>query len=310
MALFAQRLYVRKSLYISCIIDELIPNKLLYERITLNCKGRLIQLDTPKVMGILNVTPDSFYDGGHYDQQDSAFLQTEKMLEAGATFIDVGGMSSRPGAEIIDVETELERVIPIIQGIHERFPEAIISIDTVRAKVAKEAVEAGASIVNDISAGKIDANLYATVGALGVPYILMHMQGKPEDMQIAPSYDNVLEQVMDFLIHEIGKLRAVGVKDIILDPGFGFGKTVAHNYTLLGKMHLFKILELPILAGISRKSMICRVLEVAPKDALNGTTALHMVALQQGAKILRVHDVQEASETIKLFNALQAAGQE
>ncbi|MCB0640742.1 MAG: dihydropteroate synthase [Phaeodactylibacter sp.] len=255
-------------------------------------------------MGILNVTPDSFFDGGRYKDLEAAYAQAGQMLEHGATFIDVGGMSSRPGAELISIDEELERVIPVIEGLVQRFPEILISVDTIRAAVAREAVAAGAALVNDISAGRFDPDLYATVGALGVPYILMHMQGEPGTMQQQPHYDDVLQEVLDFFIAEVDRLREQGVKDILLDPGFGFGKTVAHNYQLLGRMHLFQILDLPILAGLSRKSMICKVLKVAPKDALNGTTALHMIALEQGAKILRVHDVQEAMQTVKLFKTL------
>jgi len=274
---------------------------------TLNCKGKLLSLDDPIVMGILNVTPDSFFDGGQYQQVDNILKQTEKMLLEGAEIIDVGGMSSRPGAAIISEEEELKRVVPIIEKISEKFSETIISIDTVRAKVAREAIRAGAAIVNDISAGKIDENLYKTVAELGVPYILMHMQGKPENMQNQPQYTDVVLEVMDFFIAEIAKLRALGIKDIVLDPGFGFGKTVDHNFWLLKKMHVFKTLELPILAGISRKSMICKTLNVHPINALNGTTALHVVALQQGAKILRAHDVKEAVEVIKLHRKIETA---
>jgi dihydropteroate synthase len=272
---------------------------------TINCKGKLLSLDHPIVMGILNVTPDSFYDGGNYQHLDAILKQTEKMLNDGATIIDIGGMSSRPGAEIISVAEELKRVLPAIQKIHENFPEAILSIDTVRAKVAKEAVQAGVSIVNDISAGKIDENLYQTVANLGVPYILMHMKGKPKNMQNQPTYDDVVLEIMDFFIAEIGKLRALGIKDLILDPGFGFGKTIDHNFFTLKNLNIFKVLGLPVLAGISRKSMIYKYLKINSSEALNGTTALHMIALQQGAKILRAHDVKEAAEVIKLHHKLE-----
>ncbi len=278
---------------------------MLFQHSTLNCKGHLINLETPAVMGILNVTPDSFYDGGKHQQLDEQLQQVEKMLNEGATFIDIGGMSSRPGANIIDEKEELERVLPVIQKIKETFPEALISIDTIQSSVAKRAIEAGASIINDISAGRIDPRMYETVAELGAPYILMHMQGTPQQMQQDPTYKNVALEILDFFIKEIGKLRSHGVKDIIVDPGFGFGKSVEHNYELLNKTHVFKMLEVPILAGISRKSMICKVLKVNPANALNGTTALHMVALQQGAKILRVHDVKEAVECIRLFQQLE-----
>ena len=255
-------------------------------------------------MGILNVTPDSFYSGSRVSETDGVLRRAEKMLEDGATFLDVGGMSSRPGAELVTEEEELKRVLPAIEAIHSRFPEALISIDTVWASVARKAVEAGACMVNDISAGRLDPKLYETVADLQVPYVLMHMQGTPRDMQRDPQYENVVEEVMDFLTMELGKLRELGVHDVILDPGFGFGKTVAHNYTLLRELSGLQILEAPLLVGISRKSMITRVLEVSPEEALNGTTALHMVALQEGARILRVHDVKEASEVIRIFSQL------
>ena len=272
---------------------------------TINCRGRLVSLETPVVMGILNTTPDSFYDGGRHTMPGAQLRQVEKMLREGAAFIDVGGMSSRPGAAVIEEEEELKRVLPVIERTTKAFPEALISIDTVHAKVAREAVGAGAALVNDISAGRIDPEMYPTVAELKTPYILMHMQGRPEAMQQQPQYDNVALEVLDFFIKEIEKLRALGVTDIVVDPGFGFGKTVAHNYQLLTRLHIFKMLEVPLMAGISRKSMICKVLKVNPSGALNGTTALHMVALQQGAAILRAHDVKEAKECIQLFEQLR-----
>jgi dihydropteroate synthase len=274
---------------------------MLFQQTTINCNGQLVSLETPVVMGILNITPDSFYDGGKHQLLDGQLRQVEKMLKEGATFIDIGGMSSRPGAETISVEEELRRVMPVIEKVLDKFPETLISIDTIHSEVASATVSAGASIVNDISAGRMDNKMYEMVASLGTPYILMHMQGEPQKMQENPTYQNVTLEVLDFFIQEIGKLRSLGVKDIIVDPGFGFGKTVEHNYELLKKMHVFKMLEVPILAGISRKSMICKVLKVNPEKALNGTTALHIVALQQGAKILRVHDVKEAVECIRLF---------
>lgn len=279
---------------------------MLDTRITLNCKGKLLLLDQPIVMGILNLTPDSFYDGGKFAEEKKYLLQTEKMLEEGATIIDIGGMSSRPGAATITVEEELERVIPCIEALYKAFSDSIFSIDTIHAKVAKEAVQAGASIINDISAGQFDDAMYRTVAQLNVPYILMHLKGKPSTMQEHPEYEDVVEEVLDFFIWELEKLRKFGIKDIILDPGFGFGKDLEHNYTLLKKMHVFSILSLPLLCGISRKSMIYKKLNHTPAQALNGTTALHMVALQEGAKILRVHDVAEAVEVIKLWQQLEA----
>ncbi len=278
---------------------------MLNPRLTLNCRGTLLSLQSPQVMGILNVTPDSFFDGGRYTRQDALLRQAEQMLKEGAAILDIGGMSSRPGAEIISVEEELQRVLPSIEALHQAFPEAILSIDTIRGRVAEEAVGAGAAIVNDISAGAFDESMYPTVARLQVPYILMHMKGSPKTMQDNPDYEDVVQTVLDFFIAEVGKLRALDVHDIVLDPGFGFGKTVEHNYQLLKQMHLFKILDLPLLAGLSRKSMINKVLKTKPEHALNGTTALNMVALQQGAKILRVHDVHPAMEAVKLWQQLE-----
>lgn len=278
---------------------------MIFEKTTLNCNGRLLSLEKPVVMGILNVTPDSFFDGGRHATQADILTQTEKMLREGASIIDVGGMSSRPGAPLISESEELQRVEPVVERIAREFPEAFISIDTIRAEVAKSCAGAGASIVNDISAGRFDEKMYETVAGLNVPYILMHMQGEPRTMQANPSYEDVAREVLDFFIFEIAKLRQAGVKDIVLDPGFGFGKTVDHNYELLKKLHVFRMTELPVLAGISRKSMICKVLGVNPGKALNGTTALHTIALQQGAKILRVHDVKEAVEVIRLWEQLE-----
>ncbi len=278
---------------------------MLFQHNTINCKGKLISLEHPIVMGILNVTPDSFYDGGKHKSFDLQLAQVEKMLQEGATIIDIGGMSSRPGAEVIDEMTELERVVPIVEKVARTFPNAFISIDTVQSKVAKAAVDSGAHIINDISAGSIDNRMYETVAKLAAPYILMHMKGKPQGMQHHPVYENVTLEVLDFFINEVGKLRELGVKDIVVDPGFGFGKTVDHNYQLLKQIHVFRILETPILVGISRKSMIYKTLNIKSSDALNGTTALHMTALQEGAKILRVHDVKEAMECIHLFRKLE-----
>ena len=278
---------------------------MLFQQTTINCNGRLLSLERPLVMGILNVTPDSFFDGGKHKRLDGQLQQVEKMLKEGAAFIDIGGMSSRPGAAIIDEQEELNRVLPIIEKVSQQFPEVLISIDTVHSEVARKAIAAGASIINDISAGRIDPRMYETVAELGVPYILMHTQGTPKEMQSNPVYENVALEILDFFIKEIGQLRALGVKDVIVDPGFGFGKTIDHNYELLKKTHVFKILETPILAGISRKSMIYKFLNATPNEALNGTTALHIIALQQGAKILRVHDVKEAVECIRLYEKLE-----
>ena len=268
---------------------------------TMNCQGKLLALDAPIVMGVLNVTPDSFYDGGKYHNLFLQLKQVEKMVNEGATIIDVGGMSSRPGARLIPSEEEIKRAIPIVQQIRHQFPNVFVSIDTVYAKTAKAAKEAGAHIINDISAGRIDAEMYQTVATLDMPYILMHMQLTPLEMQVSPTYNQVIVDLMDFFVEEVGKLRALGVKDIVIDPGFGFGKTIEHNFKILKHLKEFWSLELPILVGISRKSMVYQVLNTVPEEALNGTTALHMVALQAGAKILRVHDVKPAMEVIRLF---------
>lgn len=271
----------------------------------INCKGRLLDLSQPKIMGILNVTPDSFYDGGQYNEVDNALFQVEKMLEEGADIIDIGGMSSRPGAEIISTDEELQRVVPVVEKIAQKFPESIISIDTIKAKVAKDAIEAGGHIVNDISAGQFDSRFYQTVADLGVPYVLMHMNGSPKTMQVNPNYDNVVTHITDFFIQEVGILRGLGVKDIILDVGFGFGKTIEHNYQLLKQLGDFQIFDLPMMIGISRKSMIYKYLNIEAKDALNGTSVLHLAALQNGGNILRVHDVKAAKEVIQLWQMLQ-----
>ena len=275
-------------------------------------RSRLLDLTRPVVMGILNVTPDSFFDGGRYTTIDDVLHQAEKMLQAGAVLLDIGGASSRPGATEITEDEELKRVLPAIEALAKHFPEALLSIDTWRGQVALSAVEAGVHLINDISAGRLDATMYPTLKAIHedrqlgpVPYILMHMQGRPATMQQAPVYTDVVTEVLDFFIAEVGRLRALGVTDIILDPGFGFGKTVEQNYQLLRQLSTFsQVLGLPVLAGLSRKSMICKVLKVNPEHALNGTTALHIVALQQGAKILRVHDVREAVEVIRLWEML------
>lgn len=275
-----------------------------YGKTTINCRGRLLDLSTPRVMGIINLTPDSFYAESRHKITDELLQSCEKMLTQGADILDLGGASTRPGAETVTIDEEVKRVIPAIEAIAKRFPEAILSIDTYWAYVAERAVQAGASIINDISAGQLDEIMYETVAKLNAPYILMHMQGTPGTMQHNPQYDNVVLDVLDSLVCEVAQLRALGVKDIIIDPGFGFGKTVEHNFQLLQGMDALKITGLPVLAGLSRKSMVCRTLGVKPAEALNGTTALNMVALMKGAKILRVHDVKEAVECVKLYNQM------
>ena len=274
----------------------------------ISCKGKLIDLTKPKIMGILNLTPDSFYDGGLFNNTDLALAQTEKMLLEGATFIDVGGASSKPGAVEISIDEELARVLPIIEEIQKRFPEAIISIDTYRSVVAQQAVATGAAIVNDISSGSLDAKMLGTIGALGgVPYIAMHMQGKPQNMQDNPSYDNLLVAIRSFFAAKIDDAHKAGIHDVIIDPGFGFGKTLDHNYSLLKNLSSMQMDGIPMMIGLSRKSMINKYLKIDVSDALNGTTVLNTIALKQGAQILRVHDVKEAQQAIHLIEKLTYA---
>lgn len=275
---------------------------------TINCKGLLMDLSTPRVMGILNLTPDSFHDGGKHEGLEGILRHAERMLAEGADIIDIGGMSSRPGSKIIDIEEELKRVIEPIRAINKRFPDAILSIDTVHARIAEEAVANGVSIVNDISAGILDADMIPAVARLDTPYIIMHMQGTPETMQLSPTYTNVITEVMDYLTSRSRACQIAGIKDIIIDPGFGFGKNNEHNFQLLKGLSLFKMLGYPILAGLSRKSMITKSLGVKNADALNGTTVLNTIALMNGANILRVHDVKEARETVKLVLEIRKSG--
>lgn len=270
---------------------------------TLNCKGRLLTINQPVIMGILNINEDSFFDGSRYAAGNQLLSGAEKMIAAGATILDVGGQSTRPGSRRMEADEELARVLPAITALHQNFPRTIISIDTFYAKVAKEAVAAGASIINDISAGSLDEELIDMAAALNVPYILMHMQGTPQTMQNQPHYDNVCIEVLDFLIEKTALLRSKGIKDIIIDPGFGFGKTTAHNFTLLKNLHLFKMLQLPLLLGVSRKGFIYRTLDTDAAQALNGTTVLNTIGLLNGANILRVHDVQQAMEAVRLTEA-------
>ena len=256
-------------------------------------------------MGILNATPNSFYNKGRGSDLESLLHKAGEMLNAGATILDIGGASSKPGQPIMQPEEELARILPVVEAIKVKYPDAWLSIDTYNSAVAKAAVEAGASIVNDISAGDIDPLMLATVANLQVPYIAMHIQGIPETMQTNPQYRNVETEVRNYLVEKYAACTAAGIKDVIIDPGFGFGKTVEHNFRLLAHLSDLRILGRPILAGLSRKSMICKPLHVNPEHALNGTTALNMAALINGANILRVHDVKEACETIKLFSLLQ-----
>jgi dihydropteroate synthase len=272
---------------------------------TLNCNGQLIALDTPKVMGILNVTPDSFYDGGRFKDEKSILIQVEKLLNEGASFIDIGAYSSRPGADFVTEDEELKRLIPVVTLVHNSFPECLISIDSFRSNIIRTAIEAGAALVNDISGGQLDPLMFETVGALQVPYIMMHMRGTPQNMQQMTDYADVTKAVFTYFSERIQLAKKHHIKDIILDLGFGFSKTKDQNFELLALLDYFTNLHHPILAGVSRKSMIYKTLNTTANKALNGTTALHMVALQKGAKILRVHDVKEAMECIKLNEALQ-----
>ena len=271
---------------------------------TINCNGKLIDLSTPKVMGILNVTPNSFYDGGKYHNETEILKQAEKMLSEGAGFIDIGAYSSKPNAEFVSEEEEISRILPIVKAVAKQFPEALLSIDTFRSKVAAICIENGAAIINDISAGNLDDAMLETVGKLNVPYIMMHMKGTPNTMQSLTQYDNIVKEMLFYFSEKVNLARTFGINDIIIDPGFGFAKTLDQNYEVLQKSELFKMLELPILIGISRKSMIYKMLQTSAEEAQNGTTVLNTIALTKGANILRVHDVKEAVETVKLFNKM------
>ena len=271
---------------------------------SIHIKGTVLHLDTPKVMGILNVTPDSFSDGGKYDSLDAAMVQAEKMVKDGADILDIGGYSSRPGASEVSLLQELARVIPVIRKAARNI-DVVISVDTFRSEVAKAAIEAGAHIVNDISAGEDDTAMLPTVAKLGVPYIAMHKQGSPKTMQQNPTYEDVVQNVLDYLLAKKEECTAAGIQDVIIDPGFGFGKTLEHNYTLLREFSKLQEIGVPILAGVSRKSMIYNYLKIAPDEAVNGSSFLHAFALQGGANILRVHDVKEAVECVLLWKQIQ-----
>jgi dihydropteroate synthase len=274
------------------------------KNLSLNCKGQLIDLSTPKVMGILNITPDSFYDGGQFKDSKSILVQTEKLISEGATFVDVGAYSSRPGADFVSENEELHRIIPVVELILKHFPKTLISIDSFRANVIRECVNAGAVISNDISAGHLDDQMMKTIGELGIPYIMMHMRGTPQTMQNLTHYDHLITEIFSYFSERVQLAKQHKIMDVVIDPGFGFAKTLSQNYELLGKLEFFQNLNCPILCGVSRKSMIYKTLNCLPKEALNGTTALNMVALINGTNILRVHDVKEALECVKLFNQL------
>ena len=271
---------------------------------TINCKGILVDLSTPKVMGILNVTPNSFYDGGKYKNETEILSQVEKMLADGASFIDIGAYSSKPNAEFVSEQEEIIRIAPVVDLVLKHFPDTMLSIDTFRSEVAKIALESGAAIINDISAGMLDDKMLETIGKYNVPYIMMHMRGNPQTMQKLTNYEDILKEMLFYFSERVAKARTFGINDLILDPGFGFAKAIDQNYEVFQKMELFKILELPLLVGISRKSMIYKSLDIAIGDAINGTTILNTLALTKGTNIIRVHDVKEAVECVALFNKI------
>ena len=271
---------------------------------TINCAGKLIDLSIPKIMGILNITPDSFYDGGRYNSDKKILDHVEKMIIDGAIFIDIGAYSSRPGGVDIDENEELKRIIPAIELVNKKFPEIIISIDTFRSKVAEACLNSGASIINDISASQLDEKMMETIAKYNVPYIIMHMKGNPQNMMDKTNYNDMLQEMIKYFSKKINQAISYKINDIIIDPGFGFAKNIKQNYDLLNHLDLLKILDKPIMVGISRKSMIYKSLDSTPEEALNGTTVLNTVALIKGASILRVHDVKEANECIKLIGSL------
>ncbi len=286
--------------------NHMKKSALFPEKSSININGRLMDLDSPKIMGILNITDDSFFDGGEYINEDKYLMRVKQMLDEGADIIDIGAQSSRPGAHEVGAEEEIKRLVPVIQNIRKQFPSAPISVDTWHARVAEQSVLSGANMINDISGGTFDFEMFETIAQLQVPYVLMHTGGHPSNMQKNPSYKNVVKDVIYFLSKQLDKLNHIGVNDVIIDPGFGFGKTMEHNYKLLKHLDHFQFLETPILVGISRKSMIYKALNNKPEDALNGTSGLNMIALTKGAKFLRVHDVKAAKEIIKLHQLIEA----
>ena len=273
----------------------------------INANGRLMDLSEPQVMGILNVTPDSFYAGSHGVTEGYIIDRIHQIMNEGASIIDIGACSTRPGADEVSMEEEMSRLRMGLELIRKHRPDAIVSVDTYRADVAKMCVEEyGAAIINDISAGQMDKDMFTTIARLGIPYIIMHMKGTPKDMQVNPEYDHFLKEVFYYFSEKVQRLRDLGVKDIIIDPGFGFGKTLEHNYELMNHLEEFALFELPLLVGVSRKSMIYKHLGITPEEALNGTTTLNTIALLKGASILRVHDVREAMESIKIIQKMRA----
>jgi dihydropteroate synthase len=269
---------------------------------TLNCKGRLLVIDQPVVMGIINVTPDSFYPGSRQNNISQVLQKAEQMIKEGTAILDIGGQSTRPGAAGLNEEEELGRVVPVIESLHFNFPEVVISVDTYRAKIAEVSVQAGASIVNDISGGDFDEAMLTVVAALKVPFVCMHVKGTPQTMHVDPSYENLIREILDHFIAKVDRLKRAGIHDVIVDPGFGFSKSVEHNFRLLKEMSVLSMLGKPILVGLSRKSTVYRTLGLTAEEALNGTTVLNTIALLHGANILRVHDVKEAMEAIRLVD--------
>jgi dihydropteroate synthase len=278
---------------------------LFSRNLSLNLGGTIMDLSTPRIMGIINATPDSFYNGSRVPEAAHAVEKAREMIQQGADILDIGAVSSRPGSHEISEAEELERLSPVLEALRAEFPDFPISVDTWRSGVARVVCDRfGIQLINDISAGNLDPDMFPTMASLGIPYIIMHMQGSPANMQDAPAYENVVDELLQFFAERVYKLRKLGLNDIVIDPGFGFGKTLEQNYILLGKFDAFNMLELPLMAGISRKSMIYKLLESEPDQALNGTTAAHMAVLLKGASLLRVHDVQAAQETVKIFQQI------
>ena len=290
-----------------CLLLSYRMKKTMKTPLYINVNGRLMDLSEPQVMGILNVTPDSFYAGSRSETEKDITRRLHQIIDEGASIIDIGGYSSRPNAEHISMDEEMNRLRNGLEIIRKHSPNAIVSVDTFRADVAKMCVEEfGVAIINDISAGQMDKEMFSTIARLGVPYIIMHMKGTPQDMQVSPQYDHFLKEIFYYFSEKVQELRDLGVKDIIIDPGFGFGKTLEHNYELMNHLEEFSLFELPLLVGVSRKSMIYKLLGTTPEEALNGSTALHTIALLKGANILRVHDVREAVETTKIVQKTKA----
>lgn len=286
------------------IQNSSVKNTIFSQKTTMNCRGKLINFDKPLVMGILNITEDSFYDGGKYTIEKTWLNQTEKMLADGADIIDIGAASTRPGAKIVSESNEMQIILRVLNSVRSKFPDCLISIDTYHSNVAKAAVENGADIINDISGGEFDDKMFEIIAKENVPYILMHIQGKPENMQLNPHYENIIQDMVLYFAKKTDTLKLSGVNDVIIDPGFGFGKTIEDNYKVMKQLDFFNLFGLPVLVGISRKSMISRLLNISAKDALNGSSILNTIALMKGAKILRVHDIKEAVEAVKIVNMI------